>query len=543
MTIDPFQGAGGFWRNVSLAAKGSFVIGFPLAALILGFSLFSVSGFEERAIRRDLAQTLEFRETLGSLLRDLFSMESAARGYALSQWSELRPRYWNARTRATVELEKLDRLWSNDAGDHTELATLHVRIEEKFKATEDVVGKAFARPVMMEPLVLRSVAAMQRVEEAVRAVDEKEASKERLAMAKLDQARARTVAVGSVAMILSLLLSLGGVVVFARLISRRLKALQVDARALKTEAPLVAEKESWDEIGQLRSELERSSEILAQRMQALRESEAQLQAIIDGSTAVIYMKDLESRFLLVNSAYEKSFGLKASDALGRTPVEIFGPDIGEKLRANDLAVMTSKRPAQFEESIVVTGKCFTYLSVKSPLYDAKGEVYGICGVSTDITDRVGPVIPSDNLLSDRSPFPVSAASVADAQRQENRQERDLPLGCESVLLVEDDEEVRELEALLLRTLGYAVQVAQGGQEAEEALADRGGVDLVVTDYKMPRMNGLELINRIERRNPKTKFILTSGAQIVSPGAERFTFLQKPFEIKELASTVRNVLNN
>jgi two-component system CheB/CheR fusion protein len=145
---------------------------------------------------------------------------------------------------------------------------------------------------------------------------------------------------------------------------------------------------SFDEIGQLRSELERTSEILAKRVQGLRGKEMQIRAIIDSTPTIIFIKDLESRFLFLSRSYGKSFGLRIEEALGRTSAEIFGEKIGTALRSNDLAVIESKQPAQFEEFIVVRGKPFTYLSVKAPLFDANGEVYGICGISTDISNRL-----------------------------------------------------------------------------------------------------------------------------------------------------------
>jgi len=345
------------------------------------------------------------------------------------------------------------------------------------------------------------------------------------------------------ALVLGLLASTASMIFFARTLRRRIEALQLDARALKMGSPLVSARErSFDELGELRSELERTSEILAKRAQAVREREAQMQMILDNTTAVIYLKDLESRFLLVNQAYKNSFGLTSEQAIGHSPIELFGKKVGEQIRANDLAVLRSKRATQFEESITVNGRHFTYLSVKSPLYDSDGKIYGLCGVSTDVTARESAT------LSERQSAPVVAIPSVTQKTGPPTHRRDvvggnrLSLGKgESVLLVEDDVDVCEFEALLLRTLGYHVLLAKDAVEAK-AMFRRNKVDLMVTDLYLPGESGLDLITKFNGQNSKTKFVLTSGAEANDFSTERVTFLRKPFEIKELADTVRSVLD-
>jgi two-component system CheB/CheR fusion protein len=151
--------------------------------------------------------------------------------------------------------------------------------------------------------------------------------------------------------------------------------------------PLVTSEKDKDEIGQLQAELERTSEIIAGRTRELRASEAQLRTIVDNTTAIVYIKDLESRFVLVNAQYERAFGFKSGQIIGRSPVELFGKEIGSALRANDLQVIQSRKPAQFEEQMIRNGKILTYISVKVPLLDEAGEPYGLCGISTDISSR------------------------------------------------------------------------------------------------------------------------------------------------------------
>ena len=64
----------------------------------------------------------------------------------------------------------------------------------------------------------------------------------------------------------------------------------------------------------------------------------------------------ESRFILVNAQYERAFGFTSGQIIGRSPVELFGEEAGSALRANDLKVIQSHKPAQFEERMVAMAR-------------------------------------------------------------------------------------------------------------------------------------------------------------------------------------------
>ena len=84
-------------------------------------------------------------------------------------------------------------------------------------------------------------------------------------------------------------------------------------------------------------------------------------------------------------------------------------------------------------------------------------------------------------------------------------------GSETILLVEDEAEVRNLIAEILRGNGYTVLEARAGDEAW-AFADRSGtmIDLLITDVVMPRMSGPELADRVSRRHPELRVLYVSG---------------------------------
>ncbi len=121
---------------------------------------------------------------------------------------------------------------------------------------------------------------------------------------------------------------------------------------------------------------------------ALRESEAKLQAILDNAPAVIYLKDLQNRHMLVNDYFLNVLNLAPEQCIGKTDAEIFPLDIAEQIHANDREVLQSKEPSQFEEQIFLKDGIHTYYSVKFPLCDEFGNPYALCGISTDVSDRI-----------------------------------------------------------------------------------------------------------------------------------------------------------
>jgi PAS domain S-box-containing protein len=119
----------------------------------------------------------------------------------------------------------------------------------------------------------------------------------------------------------------------------------------------------------------------------LSESGELMQAILDNTTAVVYLKDTEGRYLLVNREFEALFGVGRDQAVGRSDGELFPPELAELLRANDLRVLREQLPLELEEAVPVGDRVRTYLSIKFPLVDSERRPYAVCGVSTDITQR------------------------------------------------------------------------------------------------------------------------------------------------------------
>jgi len=117
----------------------------------------------------------------------------------------------------------------------------------------------------------------------------------------------------------------------------------------------------------------------------------------------------------------------------------------------------------------------------------------------------------------------------------------------TILLVDDEDMVLEVEKELLETLGYEVLTARDGKEAVEVYKKKWDkIDLVLIDMVMPNMGGGEAYDRMKEINPRVKVLLSSGYSIDREAKEILAqdcdgFIQKPCTIKELSEKIREIL--
>jgi CheY-like chemotaxis protein len=119
---------------------------------------------------------------------------------------------------------------------------------------------------------------------------------------------------------------------------------------------------------------------------------------------------------------------------------------------------------------------------------------------------------------------------------------------ETILLVDDEEPIREVNQDMLLALGYQVIVASDGQEALDMYQIHGErIDIILLDMIMPRMSGGKVYDRLKKMNPDVKVLLSSGYSIESQASEIIDkgcngFIQKPFDIKALNHALRKILD-
>jgi two-component system cell cycle sensor histidine kinase/response regulator CckA len=155
-------------------------------------------------------------------------------------------------------------------------------------------------------------------------------------------------------------------------------------------------------------------------------------------------------------------------------------------------------------------------------------------------------LPRHHPEQDVQPDLAAANGAAKENSAEARPRADLT-GQGTILLVEDEEGLRSLNARGLRSRGYSVIEASNGIEALEALEEKNGaVDLVVSDVVMPEMDGPTLLKTMRGRNPGLKIIFVSGYaedafEKSLPENQQFAFLPKPFTLSQLVAAVKETM--
>lgn len=120
--------------------------------------------------------------------------------------------------------------------------------------------------------------------------------------------------------------------------------------------------------------------------QNLRTKDAQLRGLLDNTSAVVYLKDLEGRYLLVNCRFKQLFQPNDGSIIGKTDLDWFPESIARTFLESDAEVRRVQAPLNFEEVAPHDDGPHTYRSVKFPVVDEAGEMIAVGGISTDITD-------------------------------------------------------------------------------------------------------------------------------------------------------------
>jgi two-component system cell cycle sensor histidine kinase/response regulator CckA len=176
-------------------------------------------------------------------------------------------------------------------------------------------------------------------------------------------------------------------------------------------------------------------------------------------------------------------------------------------------------------------------------------VFGIVkqsGGFIDVDSRVGRGTTFRIYLPRHIPEPQEVPEEAAKAETARKPAADMT-GQGTILLVEDEDPVRAVNARALTARGYTVLEAASGVEALQVIQARGTpVDLVVSDVVMPEMDGPTLLGELRKIDPGLKVIFVSGYAEDAfkknlPDGEEFNFLAKPFSLRQLVETVKQVM--
>jgi two-component system cell cycle sensor histidine kinase/response regulator CckA len=121
--------------------------------------------------------------------------------------------------------------------------------------------------------------------------------------------------------------------------------------------------------------------------QELQKNLSLLRGITEGTTDSIFVKDLQGRYLMINSAGARLLGRTIEEVIGKDDAELFTPENGREIMAADRKVVDAGKTQTYEEVGISAGVARTYLSTKGPHRDSNGEIIGLLGICRDITDR------------------------------------------------------------------------------------------------------------------------------------------------------------
>jgi PAS domain S-box-containing protein len=138
---------------------------------------------------------------------------------------------------------------------------------------------------------------------------------------------------------------------------------------------------------QLLAEVDKDQEDLTASHAELEASERLLRAVTEGTSDMIFVKDRESRLVMLNPATARSIGKPADELLGRNDAEFFDPEIARRILEIDRRVMDSGRAEVVEEVVDTPKGRRTFLTTKTPRLDGEGRVIGLIGMGRDITER------------------------------------------------------------------------------------------------------------------------------------------------------------
>jgi len=118
--------------------------------------------------------------------------------------------------------------------------------------------------------------------------------------------------------------------------------------------------------------------------------------------------------------------------------------------------------------------------------------------------------------------------------------------AETLLLVDDEPMVRDVEAQILRQQGYTVIEAASAVEALQLAREAAPIHLLITDLSMPGVDGLELTREFRTMHPETPMLMVSGSLPLlrdrTQDLDQIEFLEKPFAFNDLVDKVRTILD-
>ena len=231
-----------------------------------------------------------------------------------------------------------------------------------------------------------------------------------------------------------------------------------------------------------------------------------LEAILEGTPDAIFAKDLDGRYLLVNSTCVKFIGKPKEQILGRTDLELYPPETARRFIEADKLVMESGETQVFEGLATGAGGTQDFRVTKGVVRDREGRVVGLFGISHDMTER---------RRAEEERLERAREQAARAEAEEANRMKDLFLATLS----------HELRTPLTSILGWAIMIDEGGMD--EAVT-REGIETIRRNAEQQRHIIDDILDtsriiagklHIETRPVELSRVVRAAADVVRPAAE------------------------
>ncbi|MDE3154731.1 MAG: PAS domain-containing protein [Acidobacteriota bacterium] len=391
-----------YWSDLPLRRKGLVVVVIPLLPLLVTAATLYHSDVQLARSQAAATRAIEVSDRLGALLTGLVEAEAGARGYLLTGREESLEQYRRAQSRLPGTLARLDDLIARNPGSPGVSPEQVAGLDGSVRAFVEALGALVppARPggpvdaARSVPRLDRSAAQLDGLRQAIARLSARSADVRRAREAQAAAALHRTFLLTAIGLAFGLCGGVVAMLLFMTGIANRLRRKARAAECLARGEPLPVLVPARDEIGQLGRRIREADALLQARdrsrqraLEDLQASESRLHAILDYSPTVIYLKDLDGRFVLVNRTFERLFGRTRDEIQGLTDADLHPPDAAARIRRDDLAVLEGHRAIVLEERGWIGGRERVYMSIKFPIDDHAGVARAVCGISIEITER------------------------------------------------------------------------------------------------------------------------------------------------------------
>jgi PAS domain S-box-containing protein len=333
------------------AVEGKIMLGFAIAFLALagmGWLSYRITT-DLVATEKWVAHTQEVMATLETGHAILTDAEIAQRGYLLTGQNQFLADFQKAQSEVKGWIQQVRKLTADNPEEQQRLNELESLISQRLDLLNNRIHLRQKHGLQAATAAVASREGKELMDQVWRKISEMQQTENQLLSLRRQNAQAKARA--------TIFIILTGTALACAI---SLTALLVIRRDLKLRA--LAEKE-------------------------VRATRTQLESILNNSPAVIFLKDVEGRYLFVNYRFAQILGSSPERIVGKTGFDLFKTEIAQAAREHDLKVLRSEGPLEFEEVVQYADRPHTHLASKFPLRSPSGEVVAICGISTDITKR------------------------------------------------------------------------------------------------------------------------------------------------------------